>query len=159
MAVSGFAATDCFWLRFKNSTRSDSANRRSRRRPTRWLERRPASLHRRIEAWLTRRNRAASAVFSSSWLICTLQAHSVVRAHWRDRSALSLVYVLAWILVEAFLAARGAEVVGLALQERAMFRVLGVDAHATDRINRLVSFHFSIYCSSYFYFWLRRHHA
>src|SRR5260370_1480532 len=47
-----------------NAMRSASAKRRSRRRPTRPLGSRPESLQRRIDASLTRRNRAASLVFS-----------------------------------------------------------------------------------------------
>src|SRR5260370_29079043 len=48
----------------RNWTRSAVAKRRSRRRPTRRAGRSPASLQRRIDAWLTLRNRAASSVFS-----------------------------------------------------------------------------------------------
>jgi DNA-binding transcriptional LysR family regulator len=56
----------------RNRLRSDSRNRRSRRRPIRRAGSRALSLHRRIEAWLTRRKRAASAVFSSLSLNVTL---------------------------------------------------------------------------------------
>src|ERR1700737_2275948 len=56
----------------RNRLRSASLNRRSRRRPTRRAGRRALSLQRRIDAWLTRRKRAASAVFSSLSLNVTL---------------------------------------------------------------------------------------
>src|SRR5260370_4988241 len=81
MAAAGFARTDCFWPRFRNSTRSDSAKRRSRRRPTRRQESRPRSLQRRIEACLTLRNRAASAVLNSSWFTGTFRPNSDLSAH------------------------------------------------------------------------------
>src|SRR5712691_7284712 len=44
--------------------------------------------------------------------------------------------VLPRILIEGFLAARRAEVIGIALLERAIFRMVGVDPHAADRIDR-----------------------
>src|SRR6202048_4176243 len=56
----------------RNRLRSASLNRRSRRRPTRRAGSRALSLQRRIEPWLTRRKRAASAVLSSLSLNVTL---------------------------------------------------------------------------------------
>src|SRR6266404_2571199 len=55
--------------RERNPVRSVSLKRRSPRRPTRRTCSSPLSLHRRTEAWLTRRNFAASAVLSSLSLI------------------------------------------------------------------------------------------
>src|SRR5438067_10863634 len=55
--------------RSMKATRSDCLNLRSRRPPTRRAGSCPESLQRRIEAWLTRRNLAASAVFSKLCVI------------------------------------------------------------------------------------------
>src|SRR5713226_3064568 len=65
----------------RNWTRSAVAKRRSRRRPTRRAGRRPASLQRRIDAWLTLRKRAASSVFSRLLLTMTLGHTEHIIAH------------------------------------------------------------------------------
>src|SRR3981081_625465 len=75
--TEGYGALEC-WPR--NSCRSVFEKRRSRRRPTRCAESSPALLHRRIEAALTRRYRAASSVLSRPSLIMTwdMPMHSIV---------------------------------------------------------------------------------
>jgi hypothetical protein len=66
IAASGVCIAACGPLpRFKNWTRSGSVKRRSRLPPTRRVGRAPASAQRRMDASLTRRNDAASAVLSS----------------------------------------------------------------------------------------------
>src|SRR3977135_2908997 len=73
--TEGSGALEC-WPR--NSCRSVFEKRRSRRRPTRCAESSPALLHRRIEAALTRRYRAASSVLSR--LLLTMILGMLVRS-------------------------------------------------------------------------------
>src|SRR3977135_3341713 len=75
--TEGSGALEC-WPR--NSCRSVFEKRRSRRRPTRCAESSPALLHRRIEAALTRRYRAASSVLSrpSPTMTLDIRLHSIV---------------------------------------------------------------------------------
>src|SRR5258708_5891511 len=75
--------------RLRNSTRSGSVKRLSRRPPTRRVGRSPASAQRRMDASLTRRNVAASAVLSSLLNTTPVALYSKVqyRAHQRGSIA------------------------------------------------------------------------